>query len=535
MIMNTVRNMAALTAAAFVAVSCLFKNDMAYPHVPAEVLAFEVAGQTSVSIDVENRTVSVEISETAELSSLEVTRFDISEVAACENLHVGDVINLEEPMKIVLETYQQYEWTITATQPVDRYVKCRGQVGDAEFDLNERRVYVKVTKSESLQSIEFQDMKLEREGSVIKGYEDDEGNLVQFSEFPLTLNCVLWKTFYAEYAGAEYKWQIQVERVNVNLVFSSLNAWATRAYLTATFDGTGDPYFCYRQNGSEEWTEVRDVTIDGTAVSATVTGLQPGTLYDVRVINGEEATDGTFTTEEETQLHNMSFDNWYQDGKAWMPNLDASYHVWDSANPGSADFGFIPTTPTSDVAVSGEGKQAASLETQYAVIKLAAGNIYTGSFGDVIGVKGAYLDWGVEFSTRPVALTGYYKYTPVSIDRVQPPYETLKGQTDICQIQILLTDWDKPFTVNTVEGNFVDFDNDPAIIAYGKLESSRTMSEYEEFRINLEYRDLTRKPKYIVITACASKYGDYFTGGEGSKLLVDEFALVYDGEVAVRQ
>ena len=81
----------------------------------------------------------------------------------------------------------------------------------------------------------------------------------------------------------------------------------------------------------------------------------------------------------------------------------------------------------------------------------------------------------------------------------------------------------------------MDFDNDPAIIAYGKLESSKTMSGYEEFRIDLEYRDLTRKPKYIVITACASKYGDYFTGGEGSKLLVDEFSLVYDGEVTVRQ
>ena len=99
---------------------------------------------------------------------------------------------------------------------------------------------------------------------------------------------------------------------------------------------------------------------------------------------------------------------------------------------------------------------------------------------------------------------------------------------DICQIQILLTDWDKPFTVNTVNGDFVNFDNDPHIIAYGKLEDNTSSDSYKEFEIKLKYRDTERTPKYIVITACASKYGDYFTGGVGSTLLVDEFEFVYN-------
>ena len=93
----------------------------------------------------------------------------------------------------------------------------------------------------------------------------------------------------------------------------------------------------------------------------------------------------------------------------------------------------------------------------------------------------------------------------------------------------MLTDWDKPFTINTSEGIFVDFDAD-YVLAYGKFEPEVTsdMPGYEEFTVPLEYRDLTRTPKYIVITVCASKYGDYFTGGEGSVLLVDEFELLYD-------
>ena len=53
-------------------------------------------------------------------------------------------------------------------------------------------------------------------------------------------------------------------------------------------------------------------------------------------------------------------------------------------------------------------------------------------------------------------------------------------------------------------------------------------SSYKDFTIELDYRDMTRTPKYIVITACASKYGDYFTGGVGSTLWVDEFEFVYD-------
>ena len=44
----------------------------------------------------------------------------------------------------------------------------------------------------------------------------------------------------------------------------------------------------------------------------------------------------------------------------------------------------------------------------------------------------------------------------------------------------------------------------------------------------MEYRTLTRRPTHIVICAAASYLGDYFTGGIGSTLFVDEFELVYD-------
>ena len=35
-------------------------------------------------------------------------------------------------------------------------------------------------------------------------------------------------------------------------------------------------------------------------------------------------------------------------------------------------------------------------------------------------------------------------------------------------------------------------------------------------------------PKYVVAVACSSLYGDYFTGGIGSVLYLDQFELIYD-------
>ena len=98
---------------------------------------------------------------------------------------------------------------------------------------------------------------------------------------------------------------------------------------------------------------------------------------------------------------------------------------------------------------------------------------------------------------------------------------------DRAQITIALADWTAPFVINTTEGKFVEFDAD-YIIAYGRLESSDAHSDYVEFTIPLEYRSLTKTPTYIVISAASSYLGDYFTGGQGSTMYVDEFSFEYD-------
>lgn len=317
------------------------------------------------------------------------------------------------------------------------------------------------------------------------------------------------------------------------------NAWARFAYLSGRWLTEDQPEglgFQYR-TGDEEWTNVdADVTVNAEAKTfeAELHSLAAGTQYEYRAVTAafRENQPVQFTTETEQVLHNMSFDQWYMDGKAPMPNASADYKIWDSANPGSATFNIVPTTQeTSNLAVTGENKSAAKLTTLSApIVGLAAGNIYTGRFEGTVGgiiPSGAALEWGVLFSSRPLALKGFYDYRPVAIDVAKGPYTDMKGQTDIGQIQFILTDWDAPFRIDTSAGTFVDVQNDEHIIAYASLDLGKT-DGYQPFTLELEYRDRTRTPKYIVIVAAASKYGDYFTGGVGSTLYLDEFSFVYD-------
>ena len=317
------------------------------------------------------------------------------------------------------------------------------------------------------------------------------------------------------------------------------NAWARFAYLSGRWLTEDQPEglgFQYR-TGDEEWTNVdADVTVNAEAKTfeAELHGLAAGAQYEYRAVTAafRENLPVQFTTETEQVLHNMSFDKWYMDGKAPMPNESADYMIWDSANRGSASFNIVPTTQeTSNLAVTGENKSAAKLTTLSApIVGLAAGNIYTGRFEGTVGgiiPSGAALEWGVPFSSRPLALKGFYDYRPVAIDVAKGPYTDMKGQTDIGQIQFILTDWDAPFRIDTSAGTFVDVENDGHIIAYASLDLGQT-DGYQPFTLELEYRDRTRTPKYIVIVAAASKYGDYFTGGVGSTLYLDEFSFVYD-------
>lgn len=315
---------------------------------------------------------------------------------------------------------------------------------------------------------------------------------------------------------------VDAEAVSVSAGWASFAQFKGRYFQTPAPAGIS---FQYKESSASSWTDVNtgDIKVDASSMTFTyvVTGLKASTKYVFRAVSAEdkETKEIEFTTSSAETIHNLSFDNWSNSDK--MPDAEG-YTTWDSAN----STGMTTTTTPSTDAVSGKAARLESVSAMGIGI-LAAGNIFTGQFVGVDGL-GAKLDWGVSFTSRPIALRGYYKYAPKTIDKAKAPYTDKKGQMDESQILIFLSDWTGPFKVNTNNKEFVDYDNDPGIIALGQLNTSDTDSDYVKFTLPLVYRDNSRIPTYIVIAAASSRYGDYFTGGVGSVLLIDEFELVYD-------
>ena len=318
--------------------------------------------------------------------------------------------------------------------------------------------------------------------------------------------------------------EVSVERVN---------AWARSAYVHSVFYTESQPEgmaLQYRRKGDASWTQFSgDFDVEGTAFTARITGLEPAVTYEVMPYTALEQNETSifeFTTEEAAQLPNCNFDTWSDNGH--FPNAEGSA-FWDSGNQGASTLGKYPTSQETGHVVSGS---AAKLASQFVGIgslgQFAGGNIYSGAFVKLVGMNGAEIDFGRSYTSRPTAMHGWYDYAPVPIDYVKTPYSDLKGTMDCCQIYVALTDWTGPFRVNNADGTLFSPD-DPSVIAYGTLEDNvGTGGEYKEFTIELEYRDTERKPTYVLIVATASKYADYFTGGNGSTLYIDEFEFLFE-------
>ena len=324
----------------------------------------------------------------------------------------------------------------------------------------------------------------------------------------------------------------------------SANAWSNFAYFTAAdISGTTADMalkFQYRKKGEEAWTDVAAKPDGKNYITDKITGLTPATTYEYQLVGTTNETTSiigrlaTFTTETNIVLQNGGFEDWYQNGDIWYAAskdvFNAGNYLWDSSNPGGGAFGVNPTT--GDASVKRTGSYSAKLESQYAVVKFAAASLYYGRFNGLIGMSGAKIDFGQPFKSRPTALHGFYQYAPMKIDKVgknQPANTVKEGDMDICSIYIALSK--KKYTVdNTNPSTFINFESDENIIAYGELPAAdcvNTNGEWKEFTINLKYKNITDKPLYLIIVCSSSKYGDYFTGGVGSCLHLDDFELLY--------
>ncbi len=353
-----------------------------------------------------------------------------------------------------------------------------------------------------------------------------------------------------------YTYTFEVPRKGgTSLATYTSNAWSTFAFLEGGVTAKKGDFdqsnlqLQWKADGTETWNTVAasDLTIDGDNISYKLTGLTPNTKYAYRMayITDEDeifSAEQEFTTETQPALQNSSFENWHQDGVVVYPNAEGATY-WDSSNKGSAgatnNASNNVTTSTTDVKHS--GTYAAQLKSKKVLIAFAAASIYTGELDHLVGTKGAVLNWGVPFAGRPTSLKGWYRYDPVAIDNSknnQPATAPAKGEMDQCAIYWALTTSVITVDNTDIDGTFPNWDTDSRVVAYGQLPISQctsTNGELVEFEIPVEYHSLTTKPTHLIICASSSRYGDYFHGGAGSTLYLDDFELIYGDTPTVKQ
>ena len=544
--MNKLFKSLLLALAAVFFASCIEYN-MSYPRVVAEFTKFEVEGAKSVTIDPSSLTVSIELDETADIDSVKVISAELAENVSYKNDPVPQILDLTAPHTVVLRMYQDYRWTISATQSVERYIKCANQVGSAVFLEDSNEAFIYVSKSQRLKFLEVSDIKLELLGSSVvatRGKVIVGNNVVSKLEpcsFPMTLDFTNTREFNVVFKGDTTTWKVTAVPVEVPAQISGIAPWCWSADIYATFDGVSQaPAFKYRKAGDEEWIQLPDslVNVDGVNASARIDSLDQATEYEVKLIfNGEELPGQSFVTETPEQLPNFSFDDWWLGGKVWWPygeDYPEENRVWDTANPGTGSMiGMNLTTPEEVDVIMGK---ALRMQSKYVLVKFAAGNLFTGKFVGLVGTTGADLDWGTPFTTKPKALKGYFKYDPAMVNYIENTPVANPSEPDQCQIQVILIDTEKPFKVlpmggingPTYDGEMVDISSSDYIMARGVQNYGSTEGKWVEFEIPIEYKDPTRKPTYVILTCASSYLGDYFTGGDGSVMLVDEFEFIYE-------
>lgn len=508
-----------------VAGGCI-KNDLPYPRIAQNILAIAAEGESRPAvIDSLAFDVTLYLNETVDIENVHFSQYSITPGAESDPDLMRGAYDLSKPVIVSLTRWQTYDWEIRAVQEIERYFSVEGQIGESVVDPIGHRVIVTMPEGTDLSDLHLERVKLGPSGithitpALLPGRLD--------LSYPLRVE--------VECFGRSAYWTIYAQLSELIVSTASVDAWSE--VIWAYGNGPSDVAngFEYRETGAQEWQKVPQTAITQTqgAFSCAIPHLKPLTEYVVRAVSGENiGNEITVKTQGTADIPNGDFEDWCQIGKIIFPFAEGDERFWDSGNTGSSTLGQNLTVSSTDTP-TGSGLSA-QLTTKFVGLagigKLGAGSIFSGTFVKVDGTNGI-LDFGREWNLRPTKLKGYFKYRTKDIDYVSTEFADLKGVPDTCAIYVALTDWTAPYEIRTNPRNRNLFDpSAPYVIGYGQLNFSGTMDNWKEFVIDIKYRDTSRIPTYIQITAATSKYGDYFTGGSGAVLWVDQFSFGWDLE-----
>ena len=270
----------------------------------------------------------------------------------------------------------------------------------------------------------------------------------------------------------------------------------------------------YSVNGGA-WTEVEATLGSNGYYTATGVGFSADKNYSYKlIVNGADSGKTlSVATATGVQLPNGDFESWSDD--------KTPGGLWSSGNNS-----FVTLMKK---ASGRNGGSCAFLDSQAAVGKFAAGNLFTGSFEMNISTMSGKVTFGKDFAfnAKPESVSFWMKNTQGQIN-----YGDKDSGTDKYTAMVLITDG-TTYTVDTTdESSFLVFDtlgSKPGIIAYGYINSDDSNADWVEKTVQLTYVAgyESKTPKKISISFTPSGYGDYWCGSTDSEMYVDDVRLNY--------
>lgn len=262
------------------------------------------------------------------------------------------------------------------------------------------------------------------------------------------------------------------------------------------------------------WTEL-DAMVSGDYYTAVGVDFSAEKNYSYKLIvnSADSGKALVHATAMGNQLPNANFESWSDDktlGGLWSSGNNSFVTLMKKAS-------------------GRNGGSCAFLDSQAAVGKFAAGNLFTGSFEMNISTMSGKVTFGKDFTfnASPKSLSFWMKNTQGTIN-----YGDKSSGTDKYTAMVLITDG-RTYTVDTTdESSFLTFDSlstQPGIIAYGYIHSDDSNADWVMKTVELTYvagyENMTAKK--ISVSFTPSGYGDYWCGSTESEMYVDDVVLNY--------
>ena len=581
--------------------SCI-KNDLPKPIVDLYIASLDVEGTDGeIVIDRSTYTATIPLAEETDIVNVKFNsivydadvvtnvgyKADPSQIVASQELN-GAVKNMLKPEHVTLSYFQSYEWTIVATQTINRIWEVDGQIGTTEWDLEGHRAIVR-RRNDIKTDIKTKTLRMGPDNYIYPTCEEMDNEviakdsvcetIVVNNEVKHNIACKV-KNISVIAHGRKEAWHMIVVPTFTEPEFKYIAAGANVVWIKANDVDGGKILFKYRKKGDTEWIDVNENWYATDAqdpynryetgyVKAILRGLTPSTEYEVQgwtiIEKGEEGTleipskeFAVTTLQNDYQMPNSDMEGWSQyandpkdlaagkEGYCWYPFYSVSNMFWATGNPGSTALGanYNLTYPAykydnpDNVPNDSTGESSAYMYSRFVVIKLAAGNLFVGRFGGMKGMQDALVYFGQPITTnaKPVALRFKAKYNIGIIDKSDAAHKHLEGTPDLLKIFFCLTDWKEPHCVDSSDkSTFFDPRTANGILGLGYFDSDNNKefivedtTAWHTITLPVEWKNPDVVPTHIVATFTCSGYGDYFTGSTNSWMYIDDVELLYD-------